>query len=264
MLSFSNTKALPGHPDSSSSSGAPIYSSSTPPPGVGPKMPTSSLSLANVAPEGVRHPPAPPHTQLAGENGGWAGLPLHTPAPAAAHSPVASAETALNQRPETPPGPWPRSPSCTQKGGMLSCSHSINHNLWVETTFITRASCAAAKRGLQNIWKCLKESSFEHWLAKLFMQLSVLPIAAFMTQIVFLFLFFFKNHFPQEKRHFFFWKKNFSSRKKYSRKILIQALLGKLPAPRPAPQRGLPLHRANFWQDIRRAVKSKNQRGKPC
>lgn len=102
---------------------------------------------------------------------------------------------------------------------------------------------------------------FEHWPAKLFTQLSVLPIAAFITQIVFLFS---KNHFPQQKGHFFFLEKELFKQKKYSRKILIQALLGKLPAPRPAPRRGLPLHRANFWKDIRGGVKSENQRGNPC
>lgn len=56
--------------------------------------------------------------------------------------------------------------------------------LGVQTTVITRASCTARKEALQNIWKHLKESDLELWLAKLLMQLSVLLIAAFMTQIV--------------------------------------------------------------------------------
>lgn len=71
---------------------------------------------------------------------------------------------------------------------MLSCSHSTNHNLRVETTFITRAGRVVAKRGLQNIWECSKETGFECWSMKLLMQLSVLPTAEFMTQIVFPFI----------------------------------------------------------------------------
>lgn len=91
------------------------------------------------------------------------------------------------------------------------------------------------------------------------MELSVLPIAVFTTQVVFLF----KNNLLQGKR-FFFLEKELFKQKIYSRKIFIQVLLGKLSSLRPAHQRGLLLHRTNFEQDIKEGEESENPRGNSC